>query len=838
MDAIRPEIPPRVPFDRARARPAPGPAGLSAPETSSHRAHRRPRPDARHYALAFVAVLVAAGARRVLAPLFGEQLPFLTFFPAVAVAAWYGGFGPGVFATAGAALLATLLVPAYDPAALAGAAYWIGLTVFVTGNVVISALSERLHAARFAAAEAAEATRRSDVRSRRLFQSNIMGIVFWKADGTVTDANDAFLALAAFTRAELERGGMNWRDLVVPDFMPLHVVALEQLRTRGECDPFDSALLRREGTVVPVFCGAIALDEHGLEGVTFVLDMSESRRTREALRESEKRYRTLFEDSPIALIEEDWSAVKRHLLTLARDGDPAALLAERPAAAWECFRKLRILDINRVALDLLGVRDAAELEADVLKFFALETADAAVDAIVALCVRGERVRVEQALVTPAGKRITSLIQMSPLPGHEDSLDRILLSLVDITERTGVEAERERLLAVAEAARRDAEEANRAKDEFLATVSHELRTPLSPILAWARMLRDGVLDADRARHAVEVIERSARTQAQLVEDLLDVSRIMAGKMRLDVRPVTLAPILERAVEVVRPSAEAKEIRLQMVIDPAAGAVLGDEGRLQQVVWNLLANAVKFTPRGGRVQLGLARVGSHLEIVVADTGEGMAPEFVPHVFDRFRQADASTTRAQSGLGLGLAIVRHIVEAHGGSVQAESPGRGQGAVFTVTLPLMVTRTASGSARRHPNDGSGEDATLPRLDGVTVLVVDDEPDASDVVAELLATQGAEVRQAQSADAARAILASWRPALIVSDVGMPGEDGYAFITRWRAEAGDAARIPAVALTAYAGRTDKIRLLSAGFDAHVPKPLDPAELITVLASLTRARRPI
>lgn len=781
---------------------------------------------------------LAAGARLALAPLFGEQLPFLTFFPAVAFAAWYGGFGPGVLATTCGAALATLLVPAHDPTALAGSAYWIGLTVFVSGNVMISALSERLHVARYAAAEAADTARRIDDRSRRLFQSNIMGIIFWKADGTVTDANDAFLALAAFERAELERGRINWRDLVVPDFMPLHVAALEQLRTRGECDPFDSALRRRDGTVVPIFCGAIAFDEHGTEGVTFVLDMSESRRTREALRESEKRYRTLFEDSPIALIEEDWSEVKRHLRTLARDGDPTALLAARPAAAWECFRKLRILDINRVALDLLGVRAPAELEADVLQFFALEPPDAAVDAIVALCVRGERVRVEQALVTPAGKRITTLIQMSPLPGHEDSVDRVLLSLVDITERKNVEAEREHLLAVAEAARRGAEEANRAKDEFLATVSHELRTPLSPILAWARMLRDGVLDADRARHAVEVIERSARTQAQLVEDLLDVSRIMAGKMRLDVRPVTLAAILERAVEVVRPSAEAKDIRLDTMIDSAAGAVLGDEGRLQQVVWNLLANAVKFTPRGGRVLLGLARVRSHLEIVVVDTGEGMLPEFVPHVFDRFRQADASTTRAQSGLGLGLAIVRHIVEAHGGSVRAESPGRGQGAVFTVTLPLMVTRTATEAPQRHATDGAAGDAALPRLDGVTVLVVDDEPDASEVVAELLAAHGAEVRQAHSAAAARTLLASWRPTLIVSDVGMPGEDGYAFITRWRAEAGDAARIPAVALTAYAGRTDKIRLLSAGFDAHVPKPLDPAELLTVLASLTRASRAI
>jgi signal transduction histidine kinase/CheY-like chemotaxis protein len=450
-------------------------------------------------------------------------------------------------------------------------------------------------------------------------------------------------------------------------------------------------------------------------------------------------------------------------------------------------------------------------------------------------VHGGRARLEQTLVTAGGVRRAVILQMSPLPGYETSLARVMVSLVDISERKAAEAEREELLASTERARREAESANRAKDEFLATVSHELRTPLSPILTWAHMLRDGKLDAARRTHAYEVIERSARTQAQLIEDLLDVSRIMAGKMRLEVRPVLLGPIIERAVEVVRPSAEAKGLRLLVDLDAEAGAVLGDDGRLQQVVWNLLANAVKFTPQGGRIQLVLARMASHLEIAVADSGEGMDPSFVPHVFDRFRQADASTTRAQSGLGLGLAIVRHIVEAHGGGVQAESAGPGRGSVFTVKLPLTITR-AAGEEHRPSNGSHVDHARLPRLEGTRILVIDDEADATEVVAELLTTQGAEVRRAHSAEAARALLAEWRPSLIVSDVGMPGEDGYAFIARWRTEAGDAARIPAVALTAYAGRTDKIRLLSAGFDAHVPKPLDPTELLTVLASLARSVR--
>ncbi len=795
---------------------------------------RGPAPALEHYAAAIAIVALATGVRWVLAPLFGQQLPFLTYYPAVTLAAWYGGAAPAMLATGLSAILATIAGPGADPTAVHGIAYWVGLAFFVLVNVLVSILSEQLHQARWQAAATADAIRRSDVRSRRLFESNLIGVLFWKADGSVIDANDAFLMTAGYTRDDLRGGRIRWDALVAADCLPLHVAALEQIQIRGECDLFDSAIVRPNGMRVPIFCGGVALDDAGNEGVTFILDMTETSRTREALRESEQRYRALFEDSPIALLEEDWSAVKRRLAELATDGrDLAEHLHTHPSDLWDCFRRIRVRAANRVALDFLGAPSVEELSKDLGRYIPAESATTAAEALLTLVAQASRVQVEETLQTAEGARRDVLIQMNPLPGHETTLDRVLLSLVDISERRQAETAREELLASTERARRAAEAANRAKDEFLATVSHELRTPLSPILAWARMLRDGVLDDERRRHAYDVIERSARAQAQLIEDLLDVSRIMAGKMRLEVRPVALAPIIERAVEVVRPSADAKGIGMQVVLDSEAGAVRGDEGRLQQVVWNLLTNAVKFTPKGGRVQLTLERVNSHLEIAVADTGEGMDPEFVPHVFDRFRQADASTTRAQSGLGLGLAIVRHIVEAHGGSVHAESAGRGQGAVFTAKLPLMVTRRAGETLRRHPTEIGDDEAALPRLDGIRILVVDDEPDASEVVTELLTAQGAEVRQAASAEAARAVLAKWHPALIVSDVGMPGEDGYAFIMRWRADPGDAARIPAVALTAYAGRTDKIRLLSAGFDAHVPKPLDPAELLTVLASLAR-----
>jgi PAS domain S-box-containing protein len=386
------------------------------------------------------------------------------------------------------------------------------------------------------------------------------------------------------------------------------------------------------------------------------------------------------------------------------------------------------------------------------------------------------------------------------------------------------------------ARETAEAASRAKDAFLATVSHELRTPLSPILTWTRMLRHGSLAPEQTARALEVIERSARSQAQLVEDLLDVSRIVAGKMRLEVRPVLLAPVIEKAVDIVRPAAEAKGVRLQIVLDTGVGAVLGDVERLQQVVWNLLSNAVKFTPKDGHVQVALQRVNSHVEIAVSDSGQGIDPAFFPYVFERFQQAEAGSNRTHGGLGLGLAIVRHIVEAHGGTVHAESPGPGQGSVFTAKLPIMVARAAGEAERRHPAIAPpGEAIALQRLDGIRILIVDDEADSNEAVGSLLVACGADVRAATSAAHARDVLVLWKADVLVSDVGMPGEDGYGLIASLRAREGDEACIPAVALTAFASREDKVRLLSAGFQAHIAKPLDAAELIAVIASLRGGR---
>ncbi len=385
--------------------------------------------------------------------------------------------------------------------------------------------------------------------------------------------------------------------------------------------------------------------------------------------------------------------------------------------------------------------------------------------------------------------------------------------------------------------REAQESSRLKDEFLATVSHELRTPLTAILGWAHMLRTGQLGDDSILKAIETIERNARSQSQLIDDLLDVSRIITGKLRIDVRPVDPNSFMESAIEALRPAAEAKEVRVQRIMDTGVVTVSGDPIRLQQVVWNLLSNAIKFTPKGGRVQVRLERVNSHIEISVSDSGAGIAPEFLPYVFDRFRQADQRTTRQHGGLGLGLAIVRHLVELHGGNVRAESPGQGQGATFTVLLPVAPVYQSVGKEERvHP---AARD-TLPlyecpdRLDGLKVLAVDDEPDTRELLKVGLGQCGAEVIAVGSAAEALEAIEAAVPDLLISDIGMPGEDGYALIRRVRelpAEGGG--KVPAIALTAYARVEDRMQALRAGYQMHVPKPVELAELVAVAASLVQ-----
>jgi PAS domain S-box-containing protein len=423
------------------------------------------------------------------------------------------------------------------------------------------------------------------------------------------------------------------------------------------------------------------------------------------------------------------------------------------------------------------------------------------------------------------------ISLSPLVTEEGTL--VASAIRDITDRKKAEAERANLIRE-QAARVEAEAASRIKDEFLVTLSHELRTPLNAVYGWARMLRAGQVRDDAAERALDAIVRNADMQVQMIDDLLDVSRIITGKMRLDVRVVDLPVVVEAALDAVRPAAEAKGIRIQSVLDPRAGPTTGDPARLQQVIWNLLSNAVKFTGKGGKIQVHLQRVNSHVEIVVSDTGQGIAPDVLPFVFDRFRQADSSTTRAHTGLGLGLALVKHLVELHGGSVSAQSSGDGKGATFVVKLPLTIAQIASDSARAHPTARTADDTSSlgARLDGLRVLVVDDDADALDLASAILSSAGAEAKVCPSASEALDVLQQWRPHVLVSDIEMPGEDGYSLIRKVRAlKDGHGGDTPAVALTAYGRTQDRMLSLTAGYNMHVSKPIDPAELTTIIASV-------
>ncbi len=402
-------------------------------------------------------------------------------------------------------------------------------------------------------------------------------------------------------------------------------------------------------------------------------------------------------------------------------------------------------------------------------------------------------------------------------------------------------ERERAEAVAkenEHLLKEAQEAGRLKDDFLAIVSHELRTPLNAILGWSSMMLSQSLDEASTKRAIETISRNARSQAQIIEDILDISRIITGKLRLDVQLIQPSKVVEAAIDTLLHAAEAKNVRLQMLLDPQAGPISGDPDRLQQIIWNLVSNAVKFTPKGGRVQVRLERVNSHIEIAVSDTGQGIEPEFLTQVFDRFRQADSSTARNHGGLGLGLAIVKQLVEMHGGDIKAESPGAGKGSTFTVSLPVAVvhnSQTTRQTERIHPKSSSGRIAfdCPPKLNGLRVMVVDDEKDSRDLLEDVLSLCEAEILAVGSAAEALEKIPEFNPEILISDIGMPEQDGYELIKeiRKREKAAGLKRVPAIALTAYARVEDRMKALSSGFQMHVPKPVEPAELAAVVSSL-------
>jgi PAS domain S-box-containing protein len=457
-----------------------------------------------------------------------------------------------------------------------------------------------------------------------------------------------------------------------------------------------------------------------------------------------------------------------------------------------------------------------------------ESLDRSEAAAAELRMRGTCAPFEKEYLRKDGSRIWSMTTAAII---HDSDDQWMGFVLDISDRKHAALEREAAFAREHAARTQAEEATRLKDEFLANLSHELRTPMNAIIGWTHLLRSGRLEESQRQRALESIDRGARSQAKLIEDLLDVSRIVSGKLSLNLQPVDLAAVIDAAIESQRPAAQSKGLKIERGATPAEFTVLGDAGRLQQVFLNILSNAVKFTPSGGHISVTLAAKGRETEVTVTDTGEGISPEFLPYVFDRFRQADGTSTRSHMGLGLGLAIVRHVVDLHGGAVRVASAGVAKGATFTVTIPQAVG--VEGTVRKPvPERMPGTYGSAGGL-GIRVLVVEDDPETRDIVAAVLDRSGFSYRVASRAGEALSMLDDWLPDAIVSDIGMPGIDGYEFMRQLRARPPHlGGLIPALALTAYARAADRELALRAGYQAHVAKPVDPVDLVRAITELT------
>jgi PAS domain S-box-containing protein len=530
---------------------------------------------------------------------------------------------------------------------------------------------------------------------------------------------------------------------------------------------------------------------------------------------------------------------ERHLLAEAATANSKfrAFFEQGPLFAGIMALDGRVIEINRLSLEACGyTKDQVVGKPfwDCPWWRPSEALMQKVKIAVGQAAEGQKFDAEMPYFVADGSQ--RMVRLVVLPITDETGRVVFLAPTgsDITDLKRAESQRDDLLQAERAARTAAERASLLKDEFLATLSHELRSPLNGILGWSQIMLKDKSNAEIIAQGLAVIERSARAQAEIIEDLLDMSRIISGKVRLDVQRVDLSSVARAAVETARPTAEAKGVRLQTDIDPQNGLwVSGDVNRLQQVLWNLLSNAVKFTPKGGRVQVLLERVNSHLELSVIDTGEGIRPEFLPYVFDRFRQADASTTRRHGGLGLGLSIVRQLVELHGGSVAVKSDGPGQGSTFTVSLPLTVIHgfPKAEVERRPPRTAPASATSLEvEIKGVRVLVVDDEKDARDLLKRILEDFRAVVTAVKSADDAIEVLRGGRFDVLVSDIGMPGEDGYSLIKRVRSLSADCGgHIPAIALTAYARAEDRIKAVAAGFQMHIVKPVEARELITMIA---------
>jgi len=663
--------------------------------------------------------------------------------------------------------------------------------------------------------QAENALRESEERFAKAFMASPNSLVISRiADGVVLEVNDSFVSLTGYARDEIVGKSTIGLGLYLDSADRERTVRImkEQHRVRD----LEFFMKLRSGETRLISFSAEPLELHGEHcWLTIGRDITEQKQAEEARRRSEEEAR-----QQLAYVE--------------------AIYATAPVGLCFVDTSLRFRSINTRLAEFNG-KTVAEHLGRTLREAVPKVADSVEPHYRHVIETGEPV-LNCEMSVPGENEQHYDVSYYPIKDRTGKVLGVNVVVVDITQRKQVEKERELVLAQEKAAREAAEAANQMKDEFLATISHELRTPLTSIRGWAQMLSDDSVPKARQRHAIDVILRSAKAQTGLIDNILDTSRMIAGRFKLDARPVEIAPVFEAAIDVVRPSLEAKRIELHVVTDDQGAVVLGDPNRLQQVIWNLLANSVKFTNPGGRVEARLTRAGSEIEISIRDTGIGIEKQFLPYAFDQFRQADSTSTRRFGGLGLGLTIVRHMVELHGGSVSVSSPGLGQGSLFTVRLPLAspASLQQAKTPALEPKSFETSKRTKPEkrlpLAGSRVLVVDDDSDTRDVLGSILDQYGASVVTAASTSEALDVLDHDRPVVIVSDLAMPGQDGYELIAKVRQrEPERGGNIPAVALSAYSRIQDRLRALDAGFQKHVSKPVDPDELVAIVASIAHLK---
>jgi PAS domain S-box-containing protein len=729
-------------------------------------------------------------------------------------------------------------------------------------SLLLFSVTWSLAQARAAAERAASDLFHSEEAIR--FQAHLLdtveqAVIATDLDGIITYWNRFAEMLYGWTSAETV--GRNIMEVTPANTSRDQASEIMSRLTKGESWSGEILVRRRDGTTFPAtVTDSPVFDEKGtLIGIVGVsVDITERKRAAEALREADQRAITEYERllERLATLGQALGTA-RDLITIFR------ALREFAVASVPCVGIfISLYDPRRdVRTAAYGWGDGIEFDVSKLPPMPVSTAGPNSRAV----RTGEIIIVDDYMAATRGhpsvvvgpdnglRPQSSLAAPMAVMGHivgtievqsyEPAAykDEHITAMRVAANLAAVAIENVQLFERESRARAAAEESNRMKDEFLATVSHELRTPLTSILGWARMLRSGTLDAATSERAVETIERNARSQSQIIEDILDVSRIITGKLSLSVEPVEMVAVIEAAINAVRPAAEAKGIQIETAFDAAAYRVAGDANRLQQVVWNLLSNAVKFTPGGGRVSVQLRREDAYVETIVSDTGQGIDKEFLPYVFDRFRQADSSTTRQHGGLGLGLAIVRHLVELHGGTVAAESAGEGEGTTFTVRLPSMAVpeRPAGAAAAPSMAASAADFDCVASLAGLRVLAVDDEADTLELLKMLLERCSVEVITALSARDALAALEATRPDVLIADIGMPEEDGYQLIHKVRALGSErGGNTPAIALTAYAGEADRRRVLASGYQTHMAKPIDPAKLLRAVAGLARSKEEV